>query len=647
MRNTIQQNKNITSFSKQVELLKRHFPNAFDKEGKFIPHKIEEIIAQDDIELSKEAYSLNWLGKSYARLLANLNEESLLKEDINHNNQPQNKNSENLLIKGDNLEVLKHLSHAYAEKIKMIYIDPPYNTGGDGFVYHDDRKFTATQLANLANIDEDEAERILDFTAKKSNSHSAWLTFMYPRLYIARELLRDDGVIFISIDENEQAQLKLLCDEIFGEENSLGTFIINAAPNGRDYGHIAKNHEYCLFYSKNIAECKTNLVPEVNKKFKFQDALGGFNIHPLYNSNEAFHIENRPNLYYPFYLYLDKPIMEYGDGFYEIGLVEKENSIKIFPPKSQKNNIQFVWRWGKEKSSNNLNTEIMGYKTGEGEYRVVQKMRSNEKLIRSLLSDRDITSRRGTKEVEDIFNRKIFTAPKPLELSKKLSYIGSSSDSIILDFFAGSGTTAHAVMALNAQDGGNRKCISVQIGEKTDEKSEAYKAGYQTIFDITKARIEKAAAKIQEEHPDYKGDLGFKIFETLPIFANYLAEAVGLEDQTEMFNGQLLSSDDLYYLLTTWKLYDGIALHKDFTTIMLGDYKAYMVDENIYFIEQGFNIDALKVFLQKLDGDADFSPKRLIIFGYNFDSKEQKEITDALTSLKNKKSIMIDLDVRY
>jgi adenine-specific DNA-methyltransferase len=170
---------------------------------------MQEIVGESGLDISRESYSLNWLGKSYARLLANENPRTLLREDKEHNSKEANQNSENLLIKGDNLEVLKHLTHAYSESIKMIYIDPPYNTGGDGFIYNDDRKFTVDELSRLAGIDRDESKRILEFTASKANSHSAWLTFMYPRLYVARELLREDGVIFISIDDKEVFNLYL------------------------------------------------------------------------------------------------------------------------------------------------------------------------------------------------------------------------------------------------------------------------------------------------------------------------------------------------------------------------------------------------------------------------------------------------------
>lgn len=247
-------NTNITANSKQLEILKQNFPSCFDKNGAFIPHKMAEIVGVNDLDLSRESYSLNWLGKSYARLLANENPQTLIKEDKEHNAKEENCESQNLLIKGDNLEVLKHLKNAYSNKVKMIYIDPPYNTGNDGFVYNDDRKFTPEQLSQLAGIELSEAKKILDFTQSKSNSHSAWLTFMYPRLYIAKELLKNDGVIFISIDDNEASQLKLLCDsEIFGEENFVGQFIWQkASGNQNDSSGIAISHEYILCYSKSI-----------------------------------------------------------------------------------------------------------------------------------------------------------------------------------------------------------------------------------------------------------------------------------------------------------------------------------------------------------------------------------------------------------
>ena len=240
--------------SKQLAILKKNFPQCFDKKGHFIQEKMLEVVNANEVELSKESYTLNWLGKSYARLLANLPPKTLINADIEHNQLEKNKDSQNLLIKGDNLEVLKHMVNAYSEKVKMIYIDPPYNTGEDGFVYNDDRKFTKEQLSELAGIEQEEAARILEFTDKGSSSHSAWLTFMYPRLYVARELLQNDGVIFISIDDNEINQLKIMCDEIFGESNFIANFIWEKRTNRENRKVVSSRHDYVLCYAKNKSE---------------------------------------------------------------------------------------------------------------------------------------------------------------------------------------------------------------------------------------------------------------------------------------------------------------------------------------------------------------------------------------------------------
>lgn len=210
----------IKAINQNLKILKKHFSHCFDKGGDFNFDKFKQELSTNEVNFSKESYGMDWLGKSYARLLASDEATTLLQEDEEFNQKEENKHSQNLLIKGDNLEVLKHLSNAYYEKIKMIYIDPPYNTGSDGFVYQDDRKFTLAEFRMLTGVDEDKAKRILSFVDSKSNSHSAWLTFMYPRLYIAKQLLKDDGVIFVSIDDNEVAQLRLLMDEVFGEDNT-------------------------------------------------------------------------------------------------------------------------------------------------------------------------------------------------------------------------------------------------------------------------------------------------------------------------------------------------------------------------------------------------------------------------------------------
>ena len=678
--------------NKDLEALRLNFPHCFDKDGNFQLEKFKANLTEKEINFSTESYGLDWLGKSYARLLASDPATTLLKADETHNSKPENANSENLLIKGDNLEVLKHLANAYYEQVKMIYIDPPYNTGSDGFTYQDDRKFTAKELQNLIGVDAEKAKRILDFTQGKSNSHSAWLTFLYPRLYISKQLLKDEGVIFVSIDDNEVTQLRMLMDEVFGEENYIGTFIINSTPNARDYGHIGKMHEYCIFYANKLNKTETNLLEDKNKRFTFKDEKGGFNVHPLYNSNVAFTPENRENLYYPFYLNPEKQLSELGEEFFEISLTKNENHIEIYPPKSVKDGVQFVWRWGQPKSLGELNKEIVGYLTEDEEYRIVQKMRTSEKLIRSILSDKEFSSRRGTAEVEKIFGKKVFSFPKPIELLNNLIKVATDKDSIVLDFFAGSGTTGDSLFQINSEDGGNRRFILVQIPELIDQKQN--KVGYNfvkkelgidtpTIFDITKERIIRAGKKtkdvlipnkINEKEAELKElegkldlegkeekinllkteieslkhqDLGFKVFETTPIWEDYNFEAEQFDTSQTLFDAGKLTEEDIKALLVTWKTNDNISLSQELEIIDLGGYTAYYGSGKLYLLHKNFTTENLKAVLEKIDTDITFNPTSIIAFGYHFESKSLRELSENVKQYANKKKIDIDFITRY
>lgn len=498
-----------------VAKIRELFPNCvterINKEGK-LEHAIDfdmlkQELSDHVVDGLQERYQFTWPDKRSAILAANAPINKTLRpcreESVDFDN------TENLYIEGDNLEVLKLLQETYLGKVKMIYIDPPYNTGND-FVYRDEFKQNASEYKDNSDQYDDDGNQMVTNTESNGRFHTDWLNMIYPRLKVAKDLLSEDGVIFISIDDNEVENLRKICDEIFGERNFIGVFVINSTPNARDYGHIGKMHEYALFYSKDVLYTKTNMLPETDKKFKYKDSQGEYNIHPLYNSNEAFTNINRPNLFYPFYIYLDEPLE---NGFFKIGLEKKTNSIELYPPKSQKNNVQFVWRWGKEKARENLNKEIIGYQTSDKEYRIVQKMRHSEKIIRSLLNETKYSSRRGTAEVENIMEGKIFMFPKPISLLEDFCLTGINSTDIILDFFSGSATTAHAVMQLNAEDGGKRKFIMVQLPEVCAENSEAYKAGYKNICEIGKERIRRAGKKIKEENPLTTQDLdiGFRV----------------------------------------------------------------------------------------------------------------------------------------
>jgi adenine-specific DNA-methyltransferase len=415
--------------------------------------------------------SLNWIGKE---AVTNHDKEVPFRLLKKIKTASVGDDSQNLIVHGDNLEALKALMPYYGGKIKCIYIDPPYNTGNESWIYND--KVNSPKIKQWLG-------KVVGKEAEDLTRHDKWLCMMYPRLKLLRDLLSDDGAIFVSIDDNEHCNLKQMMEEIFGEANFVGTFVVNTTPNARDYGHIGKMHEFCIFYAKDYTKLTTNLIEDKEKVFKYKDNVSGFNIHPLYNSNVAFTNKNRPNLYYPFYLNKNKPITEFGgENFYEISLTPSKNSIEIYPPMSVKGDAQFVWRWGREKSSGELNKEILGYSMGDGEYRIVQKMRTSEKLIRSLLSEKEYTSRRGTATVEEIFGSKTFVFPKPVDLIKTFLKAATVTDSIVLDSFAGSGTTGHAVLELNKEDGGSRKFIMVEMEDSVAK-------------DITAERIKRVIKK--------------------------------------------------------------------------------------------------------------------------------------------------------
>jgi adenine-specific DNA-methyltransferase len=655
-----------TANSQQLALLKKHFANCFDKHGNFIAAKLQEIVQDSGVALSKEGYSLNWLGKSYARLLANENIRTRLVADSAHNENPANAASQNLLIKGDNLEVLKHLMGAYSEQVKMIYIDPPYNTGSDGFVYQDDRKFSVEQLSSLAGIDEDEARRILTFTSSSSNSHSAWLTFMYPRLYLAKQLLRDDGVIFISIDDNEQAQLKALCDEALGEENFVATFVWETKQAARGVpptSLLMENHEYIICYGKQAN----------NVRFRGLDR----------KESDFANPDNDPRG-----LWRSESMKATG---------KQDSHFKIVEPKTGRE-FQGNWAFAEKTIQSMIDAGLILFPSSS------DGVPRQKKFINSYLNETKaaVTSLRwhsteaSTKDSMALFDgKKIFDFPKPLSLLDYLCRQASVENDIVLDFFAGSGTTAHAVMQLNAEDGGNRQFICVQIDEATDPKSEAYKAGYKTIFDITQARISKAAVKIKADletsvipaqagiqpnknpvrsadktnslfetaldsrlrgNDEIEGgagtterelDLGFKVFATQPMFDKYLDTPESLTENLELFDVKTLSQPDRHSLMLTWALRDGIKLGAPLSPVSLGGYTAYAAEKILYFVEPDISLTAVVALLEQLDNNPVFAPSRLVVLGYLLDSKTQREMSEAVKGYNNRKGIELTLDIRY
>lgn len=624
--------QNNPAQNEKLTLLKEYFPNCFDKDGHFLPEKMAIELQSSGIVSSREFYQLNWLGKSYARYLRDCPPITLLGENQLHNQAPQNINSQNLLIKGDNLEVLKHLKNAYQRAVKMIYIDPPYNTGSDGFVYQDDRKFTPEKLAQLADMSLEEAKRVLDFTDKKSNSHSAWLTFMYPRLYIARELLKDDGVIFISIDDNEQAQLKLLCDEIFGEENFVGLipWRKRTAKSDVPFG-VSQDYEWILVYAKSDKFVASTEGKE-RKYYETDDFPNRpWRIHDCTTQRTA---SERPN---SFFTMIDpKSGKEYPANPNATWRVTKDTFQEYY----DKGKIVFPDDYDFLK----ISRPVMRYfkdddmtKAGDNFGRIT---------VSTKLPDNIGMSLNGTKEITELFNGKLFDFPKPANLISYFSQIIFDKNALILDFFAGSGTTAHAVMQLNAEDKGNRQFICVQLPELTDKKSEAYKAGFDTIFEITKERIIRSAQKIQSENPDYTGDLGFKIFETVDNFLAIDDNEINPQTTLPDLFSHTFSDDEYHTLLTTWRVYDGHVLTDSVQSINLAGYVAYLCDKTLYTLYPDFDSSHIKALLDKLDNDKSFLIERIVLFGLSVDSAKQKELAQALTTYNNKKNLNIHLVVR-
>lgn len=637
----------------EVAILKKHFPSCFSKNGSFDIERFKEAI-EEKVDITKEGYELKFLGKGYAKLLVSIDSTTVITPNLLHNKLSENKNSENVYISGDNLDGLQHLLKSYANSVKCIYIDPPYNTGGDGFVYHDSFNFTVEQLQHKLSVDEDEAQRILDLTNRGSASHSAWLLFMYPRLQLAKDLLSNDGVIFISIDDNEQANLRLLCDDVFGEENFLGQFVVNSTPNARDYGHIGKMHEYVFFYGKQNTETVTYELEEKGKRFKFSDELSGFNIHPLYNSNEAFTNENRPNLYYPFYL---NPNSVDSDGFYEISLKKNSDWIEIYPPLSNKNGVQFVWRWGTIKSEENINKEIIGYKTNNEEYRIVQKMRHTSKLIRSLLTEKSFSSRRGTAEVEELFKDKIFDFPKPVSLIENLLKVATKDEDIVVDFFSGSGTTAHSILKLNAEEGTKRKFITIQLPEVLHKNNKNQKKTYDFLKSINRPttldyvgieRIIRASKKIKEET---KADIdyGFKHYILNEPEQNTLDKCETFDKASLIPDGSILEDFGEETVLTTWLNYDGYGLNTNAQEIDLNGYTGYYYDKHLYLINPDFTKENVVALFEKYEAIGDFNPENVILFGYSFNEWSVTEMLEQNLKILNdtEKNLKININVRY
>lgn len=520
----------FNSVNENVKALESLFPSAV-KDGQVDFKALKEELGQFE-EVEKEKYELTWSGKQNAKKQA---QQDILGKTLKYipEDSKNPETTENLYIEGDNLEVLKLLRQNYYGSIKMIYIDPPYNTGND-FIYNDKFSMTKEESDMQDGTISELGER---YTVNKDTSnkyHANWLNMMYPRLKVAKDLLTDNGVIFISIDSNEFDNLKKLCDEILGKNNLISNFIWINNERGRSIDKFISNtNEYILMYAKNIEFVNVNKRKETGdellKQYSLKDEKSYYKKgDPLFNNNSKFNIDTRPNLVYS--IYINKNTNEKkcidekyknSDGTWAIPFDNKlgDDWIKIIPPLRNTNNKIGCWRWGIPKFIEENESELILVKEKSGKYMFYSKSRldeNNEKSFKYKNIIYDITSSAGTNELVKILNGKYFEHPKPSKLIELLIKQVSNKKDIILDVFSGSSSSAHAVMKLNAEDGGNRKFIMVQLPEETSEKSEAYKAGYKNICEIGKERIRRAGEKIKEENKDKEGiedlDVGFKVF---------------------------------------------------------------------------------------------------------------------------------------
>lgn len=624
----MERNAGAAAGQREMDVLRKYFPQCFSADGEFDIEAFKAALP-DGTTLTDETSGFNWLGKNYARMLTNMDTTTLIRPDEEHNAKPENRNSKNVYISGDNLDALQHLVKSYGGKVKVIYIDPPYNTGTDGFVYNDKFNFTADELALRLDISPERAARILNMTRRGSASHAAWLTFMLPRLSFARDLLTDDGVIFISIDDNEQANLKNLCDEVFGEECFVADFIWEKRVNRENRSETSVRHDYVLCYSKNY----------------YSDEIKRLNQLPM--SGRALANYSNPDND-PRGLWKSDPAHA------QAGHGVESQFYTVVAPNGKRHELPSGRCWiYNEKDMNEAikDNRIWFGKDGNGVPRVKTYLYAKDRGLtpETMIFAKDGSTNENAKnELKELFDGvAVFETPKPVKLIKYLFNM-AIKDGLVVDFFGGSSSTAHAIMEMNL-DNKNLHYILVQWQEECKPDSEAFKAGYKTIDQIGMERIKRAAKKIKEANPLFSGDLGFKHY----TLEEPKQDALLLMEQFDPISNNItpLSVDNfgLETVLRTWLVADGYGLTEDAEELLLGRYKAYWKGDHLYLINPDHDFDASSIaaLMDKYNGEQ-FSPHNIVIFGYSFSFTHREELQKNLRTLKEgNKTLTVNLDVRY
>ncbi|MCB9609884.1 MAG: site-specific DNA-methyltransferase [Polyangiaceae bacterium] len=502
--------------AENVECLRELFPEAF-AEGRVDFEVLKQVLG-GLVDEREERYGLNWHGKRRARQLALTPSTGTLRpcpeESVDWDT------TQNLMIEGDNLEVLKLLQKSYAGKVKLIYIDPPYNTGKD-FVYPDDFRDSIRNYLEVTGQVAGDDGRISSNSETSGRFHTSWLNMLYPRLKLARNLLREDGALFMSIDDNELDNALKLGQEVFGEENFVGLIGVQLNPRGRHLDRfLARTHEYLCVFAKNADAQALYSIPKderMTAEYRKDDSRGRYRELELRNRNPAFNRRTRPNLYYPIYV---NP---------STGSVSLERdsdfSVEVFPLNSSGGDS--CWTWGRDKLASDRDV-VLGREVGSGGWRIYRKDyllaedgQAATTLPKSLWLDKSINNDAGKKAIQQLFGETVFDFPKAVALVEKVLDFGCGPDGVVLDFFAGSGTTGEAVMSRNAADSGNRKYILVQLPEPLDPDGKTQKAAATLceslkkplrLSELTKERLRRAGQKLREANSMFAGDLGFRVF---------------------------------------------------------------------------------------------------------------------------------------
>ena len=594
----------------EMEKLKSVFPQCF-AEGKLDIDKLLGLCGEY-IDNDFEKYKFEWKGKMESLKLAQKRSTGTLRpckaESVNFDE------TQNLYIEGDNLEVLKLLQTAYYNKIKMIYIDPPYNTGND-FVYEDD---FADPMARYKEVTQQTTKSNPETMGRY---HTNWLNMMYPRLRLAANLLKEDGVIFISIDDNEAHNLKKLCDEVFGEENFVADMsVVNNLKGRNDKKYIARANERLLMYVKSMEfeEYGLSLDASVVSEYKEFDDNGKFRLLELRKRGGPDTRKDRPNMYYPFYVNPEtgKVSLEQSDYY----------SVEALPVKS--NGDDGRWRWGKETAAKNI--EYLYGKQVGNKYNIYEKDYLEDgdgaRRVRpkSVLAGAAYSTDVATKEYRAIMGRVEFSNPKPVAMIKDLIEYATNPNeqSIIMDFFSGSATLAHAVMQLNAEDGGNRRFICVQIPELCEEDTDAYKEGYKNLCEIAEERLRRTGKKILEENAQTELgdeekkplDVGFKVFKLDDSNIKSWDSAPIEDTQIDIFYERLNSMIDTVKhdrtdmdVVYEVMLKMGIPLDVEVQYMEINDKIVYIVGDFLLMICLAQNITA-----EDIEGMAQYAPAKII-----------------------------------